>query len=220
MKHYLKSLLVIAFCAIPIIAMAQVESCKVKVSGSKVTIKDFAKAYCSQFEKSSFEQQALAAINKGNSKKCVVDKKNGYVKYSATNDDITETFEMCFWNCNNKKEKIVAANYVCEGGGLDECFLNFFCYNTKTKEMRHIDPPFTSNVQLIDMVDLSVASDEIVNEVNSARNEDMNKYLPIYSLPRYGKNITFRMADRNAIHPALQRTCTLIWDGEKFSVDR
>lgn len=219
MKKLLKSLLVIAICAMPVFAMAQPESCKVKVTGSKATIKDFAKAYCSQCEQGSVERQALTAINKG-SKKAVVDLKNGYMKYSAKQNGITETFEMCFWNCNNKNEKLVAVNRVSEGGGLDESFLEFYRYNVKTKVMKHIDPPFTSEPQPVDMVDRSVASDKIINDVTSARNEDMNKYMPVYMLPRTGKNITFRMADPNAIPKALQRTCTLIWDGSKFSVDR
>ena len=220
MKNLFKSLLVIAICAIPMIAMAQPESCKVKFSGSKPSIKDYAKAYCSQFEQGSFERQALAAFSKGNSKKCVVDAKNGYAKYSVKQDGILETLEMCFWNCDNKNEKLVAVNRVSEDGCLDESFLEFYRYNVKTKTMKHIEPPFTSDIRLIDMVDLSVASDEIVEQVSSARNEDANKYCPVFMLPRYGKDITFRMADPNAIHPALQRTCTLIWDGSQFSVDR
>lgn len=220
MKHLLKSLFLFAICAMPLIATAQPESCKVKVTGSKVSIKDFAKAYCSQCEQGSFERQALTAINKGNSKKCVVDTKNGYVKYSVMLDGTKETFEMCFWNCDNKNEKLVAVNRVSEGGGLDESFLEFYRYDVKSKMMTHIAPPFDSQPQPIDMVDLSVAGDDIVNQVRSARNEDMNKYLPIYSLPRKGKNITFRMADRNAIHPALQRTGTLIWNGSSFDLYR
>lgn len=219
MKNLLKSLLVIAICAMPVLAMAQPESCKVKVTGSKATIKDFAKAYCSQCDQGTFEREALSAMNKG-SKKCVVDVKNGYFKYSTKKDGITETFEMCFWNCKNKNEKLVAVNRVSEDGCLDESFLEFYRYNVKTKEMKHIDPPFTSEPQPIDMVDRSVASDEVINQVKSARNEDMNKYMPVYKLPRYGKNITMRMADPNAIHPALQRTTSLIWNGSTFSVDR
>ena len=82
MKHLLKSLLVIAICAMPVVAMAQPESCSVKPAGAKATIKDFAKAYCSQCDEGSFERDALAAFNKA-SKDCVVDTKNGYVKYSA-----------------------------------------------------------------------------------------------------------------------------------------
>ena len=95
MKHLLKSLLVIAICAMPVAAMAQPESCSVKPAGAKATIKDFARAYCSQFDQGSFEHQALAAFNKGNSKNCVVDTKNGYVKYSTKiADGSVETLEM------------------------------------------------------------------------------------------------------------------------------
>ena len=125
MKPLIKTMLVIAICAMPVIAMAQPESCKVKVSSTKVSIKDFARAYCSQCEQGSIERQALAAITKGNSKKCVVDSKNGYVKYSTKQDGILETLEMCFWNCDNKNEKLIAVNRVSEGGGLDESFLEF-----------------------------------------------------------------------------------------------
>lgn len=219
MRNFFKSLLVIAICAMPMLAMAQPETCKVKVTGAKASIKDFAKAYCSQFEQGSFERQALAAMVKG-SKKCLVDVKNGYMKYSVKKDGILNTFEMCFWNCNNKNEKLVAVNCVSEDGMLDESFLEFYRYNVKTKEMKHIDPPFTSEPKPIDMVDQSVASDEVVKQVKSAKNEDMNKFMPVYKLPRIGTDITFRMADPKAIHPALQRTCKLIWDGSKFSVDR
>ncbi|MBP5688592.1 MAG: hypothetical protein J6X22_08145 [Muribaculaceae bacterium] len=219
MKNLLKSLLVIAICAMPMLAMAQPESCKVKVAGSKATIKDFAKAYCSQCDEGSFEREALAAIIKG-SKKTVVDIKNGFMKYSTKQGGITETLEMCFWNCKNKNEKLIAVNRVSEGGGLDESFLEFYRYNVKTKVMKHIEPPFDDEPQPIDMVDLSVAGDDEINQVKSARNEDMNKYMPIFKLPRYGKNITMRMADRNAIHPALQRETSLIWNGSTFSVDR
>lgn len=220
MKKLFKSLLVIAICAIPVFAMAQPESCKVKVAGSKATIKDFAKAYCSQFEDGSIERLALAAINKG-SKKTIVDIKNGYFKYTSKQDDIVETLEMCFWNSKNKNEKLIAVNRVSEGGGgLDESFLNFYRYNVKTKTMKHIEPPFTREPQPIDMVDRSAAGDDVINRVTSARNEDMNKYMPIYSLPRAGKNITFRMADPDAVPQAMQRTGTLLWNGSSFKIKK
>lgn len=221
MKNLLKLFLVVAICAIPAMALAQPESCKVKYAGAKPTIKDFAKAYCSASDEAYvIDSEALAALNKGNSKKCVLDIKNGYFKYSAKKDGILETLEMCYWNCKNQNEKLIAVNHVSEGGGLDESFLAFYRYNVKTKEMKHIDPPFTSEPQPIDMVDRSVASDKVVREVKSAENEDMNKFMPIYKLPRAGKNITFRMADPDAVPKVMQRTCTLIWDGAKFSVDR
>ncbi len=220
MKNLFKSLLVIAICAIPVFAMAQPESCKVKVVGSKATIKEFVKAYCSQCDDGCFERQALAAINKG-SKKTIVDIKNGYFKYTSKQDDLVETLEMCFWNCKNKNEKLIAVNRVSEGGGgLDESFLNFYRYNVKTKPMKLIEPPFTSEPQPIDMVDRSAAGDDVINRVTSARNEDMNKYMPIYSLPRAGKNITFRMADPNAVPKAMQRIGTLLWNGSSFKIKK
>ena len=220
MKHLLKSLLVIAICAIPVFALAQPESCKVKVTGSKATIKDFAKAYCSQCDDGSFERQALAAINKG-SNKTIIDIKNGYFKYTSKQDGIVETLEMCYWNCKHKNEKLIAVNRVSEGGeSLDECFLNFYRYNVKTKTLKHIDAPFTSEPQPIDMVDRSVAGDDVINRVTSARNEDMNKYMPIYSLPRIGKNITFRMADPDAVPQSMQRPGTLLWNGTSFKIKK
>lgn len=133
MKHLLKSLLLIAICAMPALAMAQPESCSVKPTGSKATIKDFAQAYCSECDKGSFESQALAAINNGKTKDCVVDVKNGYVNYSTKQDGIVETLEMCFWNCTNKNEKLVAVNRVSNNGAFDESFLYFYRYNVKPK---------------------------------------------------------------------------------------
>lgn len=218
MKHLLKSLLVIAICAMPVIAMAQPESCSVKPAGAKATIKDFAKAYCSQCDEGSFERDALAAFNKA-SKDCVVDTKNGYVKYSAKQEDGSiETLEMCFWNCTNKNEKLVAVNRVNNGMGFDESFLNFYRYDVKAKEMKHIDLPFNREPQPVDMLNKAKASKKIINLVKTAQNEDANKYQPCYQLPRVGKNITYRMADPTAVPKAMQRTGTLIWNGSSFNI--
>jgi hypothetical protein len=217
MKHYLKSLLVIAICAMPVISMAQPESCVVKPAGSKATIKDFARAYCSQCE-DDFESQALAAFNKA-TKDCVVDTKNGYVKYSAKQDDgSVETLEMCFWNCNNKNEKLVAVNRVNNGMGFDESFLYFYRYNVKTKEMKLIDLPFDREPQPVDMLNKAKASKKIKNLVRTAENEDANKYMPCYQLPRVGKDITFRMADPTAVPKTMQRTGTMKWNGASFNI--
>ena len=218
MKHFLRSLLIFAFCAMPVIAMAQPESCNVKVAGSKVTIKDFARAYCTQCEQNSFETQALAAINKGNSKKCVVDKKNGYVKYSDKQDGITEILEMTFWNCDDKNEKLVAVNRVSNSTtGYDESFLYFYRYDVKTKEMKLIDLPFDRQPQPVDMLSKK-ASEKVTEQVKSAKNEDANKYMPCYQLPRAGKDITFRMADPTAVAKTMQRTGTMKWNGSSFKI--
>ena len=218
MKHFFKSLLFIAICAMPLIAMAQPESCKVKPTSAKATIKDFAKAYCTQCDQGSFESQALDAFNKGNSKDCVVDVKNGYVKYSAKQEgDALETFEMCYWNCTNKNEKLVAVNRVSNGTGFDESFLYFYRYNVKDKEMKLIDLPFDREPQPVDMLSKK-ASKKVKNLVKTAENEDANKYMPCYQLPRVGKDITFRMADPAAVAKTMQRTGTMKWNGASFNI--
>ena len=208
--------------AVPAISLAQpVESCKVNFTGKAPTIKDFAKAYCSQFEAGSFERQALAAFTKGNAKKgkteCIVDSKNGYVKYTTPADGDLMTLEMCFWNCNNKNEKLVAVNSVNNGMGFDESFLEFYRYNVKTRTMKHIEAPFDREPAAIELVDQEKAPKNVVNMVLSAQNEDANKYQPSFTLPRIGKNITFRMADRTAIPKQYQREGKLIWDGSRFN---
>ena len=218
MKHFLKPLFVIAICAIPILAMAQPESCKVKATGSKANIKDFAQAYCSQCEQGSFESQALDAFNKGNSDDCVVDTKNGFVKYSAEQeDDAIETIEMCFWNTTNKNEKLVAVNRLSENGGVGESFLYFYRYNVKNKEMKLIDLPFDREPQPVDMLNKKV-SKKVKKLVKTAQNEDANKYMPFYQLPRAGKDITFRMSDPTAVPKTMQRTGTMKWNGASFNI--
>ncbi len=221
MRNLLKSLLVIAICAIPVVAMAQTESCIVKTKGVKPTIKDFAKAYCSECEEGeSFERNALAELNKVNTKQWVIDTKNGYAKYTEKQGDVVETLEMCFWNCTNKNEKLVAVNRVSNGMGFDESFLYFYRYNVKTKEMKLIDAPFDREPQPVDMLNKAKASKKVTNEVKTAENEDANKYQPCYQLPRVGKNITFRMADPNAVPKAMQRTGTMVWNGASFKIDK
>lgn len=218
MKYLLKSLLIIAICAIPAIAMAQPGTCNVKYSGTKPTITDFARAYCSQFEAGSPERQALAAFTKGNSKRCVVDIKNGYVKYTCETGGETFTLEMCYWNCDNKNHKLIGINRVLGGSGLDESYLEFYRYNVKSKIMNLIQEPFDREPEPIDMIDRSRATKKVINDVRSAENEDANKYQPIFSLPRTGKNITFRMAEPTAVPKAMQRTGTLIWNGSSFNI--
>ncbi len=217
MRHLVKLLFIVAICVMPVLAIAQPESCSVKTVGAKVTIKDFARAYCLQCE-DDFESQALVAFNKGTSKDCVVDTKNGYVKYSVKQDGILETLEMCFWNCTNKNEKLVAVNRVSEGGGIDESFLYFYRYNVKSKVMKLIDAPFDREPQPVDMLNKAKASKKVTNLVKTAENEDANKYMPCYELPRVGKDISFRMADKTAVPKTMQRIGIMKWNGSSFNI--
>ena len=55
-----------------------------------------------------------------------------------------------------------------------------------------------------------------IDLVLNSRNEDANKFQPSFSLPRTGKDITYRMADPNAIPKKFQRKGKLTWDGNGF----
>ena len=216
MKTFNRTILMLAMIALPALCFAQAEVCKVTFTGKQPTVKDFARAYCSQCETESIEREALAAFSKGNSKKCVVDAKNGYVKYSVKQDGILETLEMCFWNCDNKNEKLVAFNFIDSSLGFDESFLTFYRYNAKTKKMKLIEAPFDRDPVAIDLVNQDKADKATVDLVLNSRNEDANKFQPSFRLPRTGKDITYRMADENAIPKAFQREGRLMWDGSGF----
>ena len=216
--------------ALPVICFAQPESCKVTFTGKSPTIKDFARAYCSQFEADSFERNALAAFSKGTYQarvmggcnNCVVDSKNGYVRFTVFKfgKDATienqETLEMCYWNCDNKNEKLVAINHIDSSMGFDDSILTFYRYNAKTKKMKLIEAPFDREPKAIDLVDQDKADKATIDLVLNSSNEDANKFQPRFSLPREGKDITYRMADPTAIPEAFQREGKLVWDGNGF----
>lgn len=230
MNKITKTFLMLVIIALPVICFAQPESCKVTFTGKSPTIKDFARAYCSQFEADSFERNALAAFSKGTHQarvmggcnNCVVDSKNGYVRFTAFKfgKDATienqETLEMCYWNCDNKNEKLVAINHIDSSMGFDESILFFYLYNAKTKKMKLIEAPFDREPNAIDLVDQDKADKATIDLVLNSRNEDANKFQPSFRLPREGKDITYRMADPTAIPEAFQREGKLVWDGNGF----
>ena len=219
--------------ALPVICFAQPESCKVTFTGKSPTIKDFARAYCSQFEADSFERNALAAFSKGTHQSrvtgscnnCVVDSKNGYVRFTVFKFgkdapiENQETLEMCYWNCDNKNEKLVAINHIDSSMGFDESILFFYLYNAKTKKMKLIEAPFDREPNAIDLVDQDKADKATIDLVLNSRNEDANKFQPSFRLPREGKDITYRMADPTAIPEAFQREGKLVWDGNGFYLE-
>lgn len=221
MKIFKKFTLLLAMIALPALCYAQPEVCKITFTGKQPTIMDFARAYCSQSEAGSFEREALAAFSRGNAKsgdvECIVDTKNGYVHYRVDSFDGTATIlEMCYWNCDNKNEKLVAVNNMNSSMGFDESILFFYRYNVKTKKMKLIEAPFDRDPDAIDLVDQDKADKATIDMVLSSRNEDANKFQPSFTLPRTGKDITYRMADQNAIPKAFQREGKLVWDGNGF----
>lgn len=222
MANFKRMMLLLAII-LPAICFAQPEVCKVTFTGKQPTIKDFARAYCSQSEAGSFEREALAAFIKGNFKRgeteCVVDSKNGYLYYKVGSSDGTTTaLEMCYWNCNNKNEKLVAVNNI-YSMGFDESTLFFYRYNVKTKKMKLIEAPFDREPNAIDLVDQDKADKATIDLVLNSRNEDANKFQPCFRLPREGKDIIYRMADPTAIPKAFQREGKLVWDGNGFGLE-
>lgn len=229
-----KTIIMLALIAIPILGIAQPQSCKVTYGGKQPTIKDFARAYCSQFDNDSFERQALAAFMSGNSKStlsssaneriaggctdCIVDTRNGYMKYIAHTGGNIIALEICYWNCNNKNEKLVAINTIDSSMGFDDSSLTFYRYNAKNKKMRHIDAPFYRTPHPIDLIDQSKADQKTIEMVLNSHNEDACKFQPAYILPRSGKDIICRMADPNAVPREFQRECKLSWDGDGFGL--
>lgn len=221
MEIFKKTILLLAMIVLPALCFAQPEVCKVTFTGKQPTILDYVRAYCSQSEAGSFEREALAAFTRGNTKRgdveCIVDTKNGYVHYRVDSfDGSATTLEMCYWNCDNKNEKLVAVNNIDSSLGFDESFLTFYRYNVKTKKMKLIKAPFDRVPEPIDLVDKDKADKATINMVLSAGNEDANKYQPSFSLPRTGKDITYRMADPTAIPETFQREGKLVWDGNGF----
>ena len=229
MANFKRMILLLAII-LPAICFAQPGVCEVSFTGKQPTIKDFARAYCSQFDQGSFERQALAAFSKGTYQArvmggcdcCVVDSKNGYVRFTAfkfgTGGTINqETLEMCYWNCDNKNEKLVAVNNIDSSMGFEESILYFYRYNVKTKKMKLIEAPFDREPNAIDLVDQDKADKATIDLVLNSSNEDANKFQPSFSLPREGKDITYRMADPTAIPEALQREGKLVWNGNGFS---
>lgn len=231
MKIINKNILLLAMIALPAICFAQpFESCKVNYAGKAPTIKDFARAYCSQCEAGSFEREALAAFSEGSHQSrvsggcndCFVDTQNGYVSFTSfkygTGGTIEnqESFEMRYWDCDNKNEKLVAVNYIYTSLGFDDSYLTFYRYNAKTKTMNLIEAPFDRIPDVPDLIDQDKAPKDVVDYVLTSQNEDANKFQPFFKLSYNNTGITCRMADPNAIPKEYQRERKLIWDGSIF----
>ena len=212
-----------ALMAMPLAAGAQEPQVATVTSrGGKLEIRDFARAYCSPFDAGTPAREALAAFLRGSFKtdttQCVVDTQNGYLKYYKTLDGVEEWMEMCYWNCDNKNEKLFAVNNVSTAMGFHESTLRFYRYNAKTGKMRLIDPPFDRVPQPLDMLDLNNADPREIEMVKNAGAEDRNRFMPCYSLPQSGKDITFKMATNDAINIHSTRVGKMQWNGSGFDM--
>lgn len=223
MKSLTRILIALALILTPVVAGAQTGALTVKSQGNKLTIKDFARAFLSQYESGTLERKALSAFLQGTSQsgnvECITDVKNGYFKYAAKQDGALETIEMCYWNCDNKNEKLVAVNRISNAMGMDESYITFFRYNAKTRKMKVIEPPFDRIPEAADIIDQDKADQATADMVLNSQNEDAVRFMPCYQLPRTGKDITYRIADTTAIPRTMQREGTLHWTGSDFTIE-
>ena len=123
----------------------------------------------------------------------VEDVKHGYIHYEKIRPEEQDTliFEMCFWNCADKKHRMVAANSVIkmEGDYGWDWFVGceFFLYDKTTHDMREIWP----------------------EDIGALYDGDG---LSVFFLPRKGKNIKVSAAGGGE-----RWDDVLKWDGYQFN---
>ncbi len=171
----------------------------VKCQGNSPAISDFVTAYLDFAQDEEFfstvndewkNYRLKKPINKNG--RFVIDTKNGYMSYSIENDgkDDNITMEMCFWNCADRKHKMVAVNTIWRLGneyGWDEYTgCRFFLYDNVRKDMRTILP----------------------EDIGALYDGDG---LSVFFLPRKGKNIKVSAAGGGERWNEI-----LVWDGYQF----
>ena len=153
----------------------------------------------------------------------VCDIPNGYASYEVESgeDGSLERIEMCYWNCNNKKEKIVGINRLyLQGEAIDESYVIFYRYNNAKREMRRINPPFSKEIDPVDWTKPGRTSKERIEYARTVGNEDANGWAPIYTLPRVGKNISVRIADGEQLPLAERQNYIYEWNGNGFTLKK
>lgn len=128
--------------------------------------------------------------------KLVVDKANGFVSWMHRYPRSKVLVEYCFWNCSDKKHKLVAENIVTWVNGVivagQYSGVSFYMYDSSSKTLSYA----CSN-------DLGIDSDEVYGQ-----------YVTMCSLPQKGKKMTFTNFMPNG---EVKKKFT--WNGEKFVLD-
>lgn len=170
---------------------------RVNFKGAQPTITDFVTAALmrdgDEFIRGTQENWTRRQQGKSldNGASFMVDVKNGFVRYDKRYTANTYSYvEFCYWNCANKKEKIVAVNSGCVESGMpvssEFTTLKFYRYNNQTKTM-----------QWLSRQDIGAA----INVSSTVS----------YALPQAGKNILA------TIHgPQGDVKVQMTWDGTTF----
>lgn len=200
------------------------ERIRIESNGHTVNILDFARAYLASHHDDDFCRAAARKLSKGShsngNEATTVDSRNGFFAYEQTDkrDKTATRIEICYWNCDNKREKLVAVNRLFTSGSMTESDLTFYRYSTRSGVMTLMRAPFDRVPQPGDMLNRARADEKTKRRVTTARNEDANAFQPSYSLPRTGKDITFRFADPDAVPRSAQRQGIMRWNGNGFNI--
>ena len=226
-KKFFRIAMTIAMLVVAQGAMAQPDLVKVTFSGTAPNIKDFAQSYARNEEADDFFIQFANEVKAGSHKfvntETVCDIPNGFASYDLESgeDGSLERIEMCYWNCANKKEKIVGINRLnLQGESIDESYVIFYRYNNAKREMRRINPPFSKEIDPVDWTKPGRTSKERIEYARSVGNEDANGWAPIFTLPRVGKNINVRIADGEQLQLSERQNYVYEWNGNGFTLKK
>lgn len=145
------------------------------------------------------------------------DKINGYMRITGAFEG---TWEMCYWNLNDKSKLIATTMYSC-GPLCSTNYIEFYYF----REGQLIETTFCQIVPDCSMIDLiTLAKDQTtVQAIRPLYKEPISF---VYYLPRKGKNIRVEYQgleyfDLEYLKPLLQGTILeLEWTGEKFKKGR
>lgn len=186
-------------------AQAQIKPIPVNYAGQRPTIVDFVQAIVDQDNDEDDYNEHLANLHtewhrlqKGEKTygSFTIDAQNGFVVYERTDDNYKSTTQFCYWNCADKKHKLVA---VADNDYEDDMSINgqfsglvFYLYDNLTRRLNFVNT-----------YDMGIDISEFPGDRE-------------FTLPRQGKDIRLRV-----IHPEDGTHEVLFkWNGEKFKEQR
>ncbi|MDD7317472.1 MAG: hypothetical protein SOZ80_00205 [Prevotella sp.] len=221
--YHLLLVLALALSANPVVA--QPATVKVTFRGNSPTINDFvaslARAYKGNAEFSDFANDVRGGTRNFVNVKIVSDGRNGYASREVESgyDASVNKTEMCYWNCANKREKIVAVNMVTRNpDGIDDCYIAFYRYDNAKRVMKKIPAPFDREVKPIDFTKPLRTRPERINYARNVSGEDANSWAPIFSLPQIGKDIEITIADGMQLQLSERQWLRYVWNGNGFTL--
>ena len=195
---------------------------QVTYKGNAPKIGDFVNAFLNQDETSEIMGSLDIAWNhylrnepQEPCNQLMVDEKNGYLRLTFDSnlcddyEDLDDSYylEMCYWNCDDGKHKIIAENVVSKMDGKyslgQYSGVTFFIYDNATHSL------CTADAEV-----LGAYIEPVIDEQNCETGEPMTTFdqtIAVYNLPQQGKDIIVEIYQGN------KRTVYhLLWDGMYF----